>query len=136
MKYRSIRTCFLPFSFTGLRQHFQLEILPEHTDITQCLPDGFQHDPIKHLFPDIVDFAGAGVALIIGADEMVLAVVLVGVAGAEVQLGPAVGAVEKAGENAGLSCFCRPAFVLFRSSCIHSHWPFSMMAGWVSSKTR
>ena len=43
---------------------------------------------------------------------MVLAVVLVGVTGAEVQLGPAVGTVEKAGENAGLSCFCRPAFVL------------------------
>ena len=43
---------------------------------------------------------------------MVLAVVLVGVTGAEVQLGPAVGTVEKAGEHAGPSCFCRPAFVL------------------------
>ena len=43
---------------------------------------------------------------------MILAVILVGVAGAEVQLGPAVGAVEQAGEHAGPSCFCRPAFVL------------------------
>ena len=42
---------------------------------------------------------------------MVLAVVPVSVAGAEVQLGPAVGAVEQAGEHAGSSCFCRPAFV-------------------------
>lgn len=59
-----------------------------------------------------MDFAGAGVALVVGAYKMVLAVVLVGVTGAEVQLGPAVGAVEKAGENAGSSCFCRPAFIL------------------------
>ena len=43
---------------------------------------------------------------------MVLAVVLVALAGAEVQLGSAVGAVEQAGEHAGPSCFCRPAFVL------------------------
>ena len=43
---------------------------------------------------------------------MILAVVFVGIAGAEIQLGPAVGAVEQAGENAGSSCFCRPAFVL------------------------
>ena len=59
-----------------------------------------------------MDFAGSGVALIIGADEMVLAVVLVALAGAEVQLGSAVGAVEKTGEHAGSSCLCRPAFVL------------------------
>ena len=43
---------------------------------------------------------------------MVLAVVLVALAGAEVQLGSAVGAVEKTGEHAGSSCLCRPAFVL------------------------
>ncbi len=43
---------------------------------------------------------------------MVLAVVFVGIAGAEVQLGPAVGAVEEAGEHAGSSCFGRSAFVL------------------------
>ena len=59
-----------------------------------------------------MDFAGAGVALVIGADEMVLAVILVSAAGAEIQLCSAVGAVEKAGEYAGSSCFCRPAFVL------------------------
>ena len=40
-------------------------------------PYGLQYDPVKHLFPDIVDFAGAGVALVIGADKMILAVVLV-----------------------------------------------------------
>ena len=43
---------------------------------------------------------------------MILAVVFVGIAGAEIQLGPAVGAVEQAGEHAGSSCFGRPAFVL------------------------
>ena len=43
---------------------------------------------------------------------MILAVVLVAFAGAEVQLGPAVSAVEQAGKHAGPSCFCRPAFVL------------------------
>lgn len=43
---------------------------------------------------------------------MVLAVILVSAAGAEIQLCSAVGAVEKAGEYAGSSCFCRPAFVL------------------------
>lgn len=43
---------------------------------------------------------------------MVLAVVLVALAGAEVQLGPAVSAVEKAGEHAGSSYFGRSAFVL------------------------
>ena len=43
---------------------------------------------------------------------MVLAVILVALACAEVQLGPAVSAVEKAGEHAGPSCFCRTAFVL------------------------
>ena len=69
--------CFMPFrqfclaAFLVLRQPFQLEILPKHTDLSQCLPDGFQHDPVKHLFPDIVDFTGAGVALVVGADEMV-----------------------------------------------------------------
>ena len=92
-------------AFLVLRQHFQLEILPEHTDITQCLPYGFRHNPVKHLFPDIVDFAGAGAALVIGADKMILAVIFAGIAGAEIQLGPAVGAVEQAGENAGSSCF-------------------------------
>ena len=45
---------------------------------------------------------------------MILTVVLVSVAGAEIQLGPAVGAVEKAGGHAGSSCFCRPAFVFPR----------------------
>ena len=38
------------------------------------------------------------------------AVLLVGVAGSEVQLGPAVSAVERPGKNAG-SCLGRPAFV-------------------------
>ena len=39
-----------------------------------------------------------------------MAAVLVGAAGTEVQLGPAVGAVERPGKNAG-SCLGRPAFV-------------------------
>ena len=59
-----------------------------------------------------MDFAGAGVALVMGADKMILAVVLGAFAGAEVQLGPAVSAVEQAGKHAGPACFCRPAFVL------------------------
>ena len=42
---------------------------------------------------------------------MILTVILVALAGAEIQLCSAVGAVEQAGENAGSSCFCRPAFV-------------------------
>ena len=46
-----------------------------------------------------MDFTGAGVALVVGADEMVLDVVLVGLAGTEVQLGPAVGAVKKPGKD-------------------------------------
>ena len=58
-------------AFLVLRQPFQLEILPKHTDLSQCLPDGFQDDPVKHLFSDKVDFTGAGVALAVGADEMV-----------------------------------------------------------------
>ena len=45
---------------------------------------------------------------------MVLAVILVSAAGAEIQLCSAVGAVEEAGEHAGSSCFCRPAFVFPR----------------------
>ena len=98
-------------AFFVLRQHFQLEILPEHTDITQCLPYGFQHNPVKHLFPDIVDFAGAGVALVIGADEMVLRLILVGIAGIVIELRTAVGTVDKAGENAGFPCLCRSALV-------------------------
>lgn len=42
---------------------------------------------------------------------MVLAVVFVALAGAEVQLGPAVGAVEKPGEHAGFARLGRPALV-------------------------
>ena len=61
---------------------------------------------------------------------MVLAVVLVALAGAEVQLGPAVGAVEQTGEHADPSCFCRPAFVLpqflypFPLSILHQPFQF------------
>ena len=112
------------------------KVLSEHTDITQCLPYGFQHDPVKYLFPDIVDFAGAGVALVVGANEMILAVILVGVAGAEIQLGSAVGAVG-AGRRICWS-------LLFLSACVCSSAVpvpvptvlLSMTAGWVSSKTR
>ena len=66
---------------------------------------------------------------------MILTVVLVSVAGAEIQLGPAVGAVEKAGGHAGSSCFVGLR-LFFRGFLTRSHCPFSMMAGWLSSKTR
>ena len=49
-----------------------------------------------------MDFAGSGLTLVIRADKMVLAVVLVSAAGAEIQLGSAVGTVEQTGENACL----------------------------------
>ena len=73
--------------------------------------NGLQHNPVKYLFPDIVDFAGACVALVVREDEMVLAVILVGVASAEVQLGSAVGTVKKPGKDTGFSCLGRPALV-------------------------
>lgn len=94
-----------------LGQHLLGEVLPEHPHIGQGSLNAGKHQPVEHLFPDEMDLAGAGVALVVGADKVILAVILVGVAGAKIQLGPAVRASDKAGENAGLACLGWPALV-------------------------
>ncbi len=59
-----------------------------------------------------MDFAGAGVALVIGADKMILAVVFVGIAGAEMAAWPR-SRRSRAGRR---KCW----FFLFLSACVCS----------------
>ena len=58
-----------------------------------------------------MDLAGTRIALVIGADEMVLRLILVSITGTVIELCTAIGTVDKAGENAGFPCLCRPALV-------------------------
>ena len=61
----------LPAGFV-LRQHFLGEIIPEQAHIGQRPLNTFQNPPIKRDFPDVVDFTGTCIALIVGADKMIL----------------------------------------------------------------
>ena len=57
-----------------------------------------------------MDLAGAGIALIVGADEIVLRL-RIGAAGAEIQLCPAICTIDKPRENAGLAELGQTPFV-------------------------
>ncbi|MBU9726229.1 hypothetical protein [Diplocloster modestus] len=47
-----------------LRKYLLGEILPEYPHIGQRALDAFQHPPVKYLFPDKVDIAGAGTSFL------------------------------------------------------------------------
>ncbi len=55
----------------------------------QCPLNIFQHPYVKRDLPDIVDLAGAGVALVVGAYKVVLVIAFISLTGAIVQLCPA-----------------------------------------------
>ena len=71
----------------------------------------FQHPLVEGDLSDIVDLTGAGVALVVGADKVVLGIVLVSITGTVVQFRSAISAADKPGENTGLSRFGRPSLV-------------------------
>ena len=62
-----------------------------------CIRDRntFQHPPIKRNLPDVMDLAGTRIALVIGADEMVLRLILVSITGTVIELCTAIGTVDK-----------------------------------------
>ena len=66
---------------------------------------------IRDSLSDVMDLAGTCIALVIGADEMVLRLILVGIAGTVIELCATVGAIDKTGENACFSRLCGSALV-------------------------
>ena len=66
-----LRQFRFPVGFV-LCQHFLCEIIPKKAHIGHRPQNTFQHPLIKCDFPDVVDFTGTRIVLIVGADKMIL----------------------------------------------------------------
>lgn len=55
-----------------LRQHFLRKVIPEQPHIGQRSLNTFQYPFVKRDLPDIMDFTRTRIALVVGADKVIL----------------------------------------------------------------